>query len=274
MAASAADRLSGKLEPYDEGPSSLVLALKRLGLTDCHEAAGSSAMGFTFCPKGRGVSRIDYVWANRPAIRWSSAERPARAAVATQVGPLSADHLPVVARISGCFQWGAGLGAASGPQRAVGVGPAERPRRSPMGVERQGRFRDLLTANEEYSTRGRAFVDEVREWPAVARAMTTLALPSTRVSEGAVRTARQAAIEAARGRGTGDRAWTQAIDEAAALLVGLIGGEAEINLQSRRREVMQAANEWFTKTARDHREAYDASRPPPPKSSAGMCERR
>ena len=78
VAASAADRSSGKLEHYDEGTSSLVLALRRLGLTDCHEAAGPSAMGFTFCPKGRGVSRIDYVWANGPAIRWSSAEQPAR----------------------------------------------------------------------------------------------------------------------------------------------------------------------------------------------------
>ena len=46
-----------------------------------------------------------------------------------------------------------------------------------MGVERQGRFRELLASNEEYSDRGRAFIDGVREWPAVARAMTTLALP-------------------------------------------------------------------------------------------------
>ena len=49
-----------------------------------------------------------------------------------------------------------------------------------MGEERQGRFRDLLTANEEYSARGRAFIDEVWEWPAVARAMTTLALAAER----------------------------------------------------------------------------------------------
>ena len=62
VAASAADRSSGKLERYDEGTNSLVIALRRLGLTDCHEAAGPSAMGFTFCPKGRGVSRIDYVY--------------------------------------------------------------------------------------------------------------------------------------------------------------------------------------------------------------------
>ena len=134
VAASAADRLSGKLERYDEGTNSLVLALRRLGLTDCHEAAGPSAMGFTFCPKGKGVSRVDYVWANGPAIRWSSADRPARAAVATRAGPLSADHVPVVARITGCFQWGAGPGAMSGPQRAVGVGPAERPRRRRCGA--------------------------------------------------------------------------------------------------------------------------------------------
>ena len=46
-----------------------------------------------------------------------------------------------------------------------------------------------------------------------------LALPSTRVSEGVVRTARQAAIGAARVRGAGDRVWIQAIDEAASLLV-------------------------------------------------------
>ena len=143
-----------------------------------------------------------------------------------------------------------------------------------MGVERQGRFRDLLTANVEYSGRGRAFIDEVREWPAVARAMTTLALPSTRVSREAVLAAQQTAVEATRARGAGDRVRARAIDEAASLLVKLIGEQTEIDLQPRRREVLQAADEWFTKAARDHREAYDASRAPPRRGSAEMHGRK
>ena len=51
-------------------------------------------------------------------------------------------------------------------------------------------------------------------------------------------------------RSTRKKIWllqrARAIAEAASLLVKLIGVEAEIDLQPRRREVMQAANEWFT----------------------------
>ena len=75
---------------------------------------------------------------------------------------------------------------------------------------------------------------------------------------------RQTAIEAARVRGTEDRVRARAIDEAASLLMKLMGVQTEIDLQPRRREVMQAADEWFTKAARGQREAYDGARPPPP----------
>ena len=50
--------------------------------------------------------------------------------------------------------------------------------------------------------------------------------------------------------------------------------DARFDRQPRRREVMQAANEWFTKAAGDHREAYDASRAPPRKGSAEMHGRK
>ena len=130
-------------------------------------------MGFTFCPKGRGVSRIDYVWANEPATRRSSAEQPARAAVATRAGPLSADHVPRGGcKVDGLLPMGSR--ARHGKWAAEGSG--DWPSGAPQAKSHGGGTAGPIPRSDDGQRGvlgpgyGRAFIDEVWEWPAVARA--------------------------------------------------------------------------------------------------------
>ena len=258
----AQDRQSGQLERYDTNPHALWKLFSQHGLSECHTVAWSERTDMTFKPNGKGVSRIDGIWANAQLRAWPGARSPPRSAVATFVAPLSADHAAVAAQFDGSFQW-----ESASKQQAVACSAQPRPRRVNMTQEKAMRFRVQLQAQQsKLHAMSTALYNAVGDWAAVARALNTLNAPCLTITHTSIAAMLQAALKADAARGIAQQAeYAQReleLSAAAAKLRSLLQGRQSLDLTAWRQHALESAGDFFTEYAATIREAYEATHEP------------
>jgi exonuclease III len=222
----------GERYSYDRSNLALWRSLQEGGFIDSHKETHPVSQHMTFRPAGRGVSRIDAIWAsaNMPAAN--------RTAVSKNTAPLSSDHATVCATF--------GLGLRLDKKTAEGqvsvVSAITRPRRVNFTEERQERFRAALDSSTLAADRDKFNACDPDAWSDIARALDDLEMPALTLTKKDVAENLRKAIDSRKDDESSLRQSAQVLNRA-------MGQHETVDLSDRREAVLEAAGQWVADIA-------------------------